>query len=160
MLFYNHVPSAVFESKHSQNPFLHSKPTRRTRRLVSLLDQASITPLAAAWAHWFLLSCKYPFAFQEVRATRLHTLMYLDTLLLPHHSLVLTGSSSPTKQAPNHLLVSGSFLLCPRGRKQGGLERSLLGSSFLDNCKLLPGKAEMQDGVPNRKNSKSSQRRS
>jgi len=37
------------------------------------------------------------------------------------------------------------FSSAQRGRKQGGPERSLLGSSLLDNCKLLPGKAEMQD---------------
>lgn len=156
MLFYNHVPSAIFESA-SQNPFLHSKPTRRTRRLVSLLDQASTTQWQQRGHIGSFLSCEYPFAFQEVRAARLYSLGHL---LLPHHSLVLTGSSSPTEQAaqpPVSWWVI--FSSAQRGRKQGGPERSLLGSSFLDNCKLLPGKAEMQDqGFQTEKNSKSSQK--
>ena len=142
MLFYNHVPSAVFEST-SQNPLLHSKPTRRTRRLVSLLDQTSITRWQQLGHMCPFLSCEYPFTFQEVRATRVY---FLGHLLLSHHSLVLTGSSSPTKQAAQPPVSwRVIFSSAQRGRKQGGPERSLLGSSLLDNCKLLPGKAEMKD---------------
>ena len=142
MLFYNHVPSAVFESA-SQNPLFHSKPTRRTRRLVSPIDQASITRWQQLGHICPFLSCEYPFTFQEVRAMRLYSLGHL---LLPHYSLVLTRSSSPTKQAAQPPVSRWViFSSAQRGRKQGGPERSLLGSSLLDNCKLLPGKAEIQD---------------
>lgn len=48
-------------------------------------------------------------------------------LLLPHHSLVLTGSSpAPLNKLPNHLLVDGSFSPLPKEAESRVVQRVVL----------------------------------
>lgn len=155
MLFYNHVPSAVFESAPQESISPLQTHKRQGDWWASLTRPAShsgssVGTLAPSCPASIPSRLSGKWGLQDCNS--LH-------LLLPHHSLVLTGSLLQPVQQAAQPPVSWwvIFSSAQRGRKQGGPERSLLGS-LLDNCKLLPGKAEMVTRVPKQKNSKRSQK--